>query len=69
MNIINTTIHIFKSSADKRYFELKIESHISLMNILKIKGPKVDSYGTPDLTTYEKERVPEILTEDCLWVS
>jgi hypothetical protein len=31
--------------------------------ILKINGPKSGSYGTPDITTYEKVRVPEIRTE------
>jgi hypothetical protein len=28
------------------------------MNILKSQCPKTDPYGTPDLTTHEKERVP-----------
>jgi hypothetical protein len=30
------------------------------MNIIESKGPKLDSCGTADLTTYKKERIPEI---------
>jgi hypothetical protein len=39
------------------------------MNILKSKGPKVDPCGTPDFTTYEKKKVPEMQTEDCLLIT
>jgi hypothetical protein len=46
MNITNITIY-FKSSAKKRYLQLEIASQISLMNMLKTKGPKVDPCGTP----------------------
>jgi hypothetical protein len=31
-------------------------------------GPEVVRCGTPDFTTYEQERVPELRTEDCVLV-
>jgi hypothetical protein len=33
---------------------------ISLINMLKSRGPKVEPCGTPDFTRQENERVPEI---------
>jgi hypothetical protein len=57
-----------KASANKRYLELKIESHISLTNLLNSKVPQVAPCGTVDFTIYENESVPEIQPEDCLLV-
>jgi hypothetical protein len=51
-----------------RYLKLRTESQISLMNILKSKGPERDPCGTPDFTTYEKESVLEIRTDDAYWL-
>jgi hypothetical protein len=51
---------IFKSFTNLRHLELKTESDISLIYILKGKGPKVDNSRTPDFTICEKEKVPEV---------
>jgi hypothetical protein len=34
--------------------------------MLNSRGPKVEPWGTPDLTVKENESVPEIRTEECL---
>jgi hypothetical protein len=58
--------YIFKSSANKRYLELWTELQISLINMLRSRGPKVEPWGTPHFTRKENERVPEIRTDECL---
>jgi hypothetical protein len=50
----------------KAYLDFWIELQISLINILRSKGPKVEPSGTPDFTTKEKESIPEIRREECL---
>jgi hypothetical protein len=54
--------YTFKSSTNKRYLELWTELQISLINMLKSRGPKVEPWGSPDFTGKENENVPEIHT-------
>lgn len=42
--------NILRSSANRRKFEKDMTSPISLMNIEKRSGPKMDPCGTPEKT-------------------
>jgi hypothetical protein len=58
--IDNTNNTLYLQVINKQQVQMK--SCISLIKILKSKDPKVDSCGTPYLTTYKNEKVPEIQT-------
>jgi hypothetical protein len=56
------------SSAKRRYWEYLIILHMSLINMLKSKGPKTEPCGTPEGKTKGNERILEIRTWDFLLV-
>jgi hypothetical protein len=54
------TRNIFKSSAKSKNSEYCILGHISLIKILKSRGPKVEPCGTPDNIGNGEDNFPKV---------
>jgi hypothetical protein len=60
-----TARKILKSSPNNRYLECLIALKRSLINILKRKGLKTHTCGTPERTSKGDEKACKTRTEDC----
>jgi hypothetical protein len=59
---------ILRSSAKIRELQYLIESHKSLMNILKRKSPRIEPWGTPEINLKGREKLPDRRTREYLEV-
>jgi hypothetical protein len=59
---------MLRSSAKVRELQYLMESHRSLMEALKRKGPRTQPWGTPEINIKVREELPDRRTRECLEV-